>query len=39
MALVGFQPTTTELLMDALLYLSIKPWVQLSFRANFVKQL
>ena len=35
-ARVGYEPTTTEFLSEALTDWAIRPWVQLAFRANFV---
>ena len=39
LALVGFEPTTTEFRSDALTDWAIRPWVQLALRANFVQLL
>ena len=39
LAWVGFEPTTTEFRSDALTDWAIRPWVQLTFRANFVQLL
>ena len=36
LAWVGFEPTTTEFRSDALTDWAIRPWVQLTLRANFV---
>ena len=39
LAWVGFKPTTTEFRSEALSDWAIKPWVQLTLRANFVQLL
>ena len=39
LAWVGFEPTTTEFRSDALTDWAIRPWVQLTLRANFVELL
>ena len=39
LAWVGFEPTTTEFHSDTLTNWSIRPWVQLALRANFVQLL
>ena len=39
LARVGFQPTTTEFRSEALTNWAIRPWVQLTLRANFVQLL
>ena len=39
LAWVGFEPTTTEFRSDALTDWAIRPWVQLTLRANFVQLL
>ena len=39
LALVGFEPTTTEFRLNALSDWAIRPWVQLALRANFVQLL
>ena len=39
LARVGFEPTTTEFLSDALTDWAIRPWIQLPVRANFVQLL
>ena len=36
---VGFEPTTTEFRSDVLTDWAIRPWVQLTLRANFVQLL
>ena len=36
---VGFEPTTTEFLSNTLNHWTLRPWVQLAFRANFVQLL
>ena len=36
---MGFEPTTTEFHLDALTYWAIRPWVQFTFRANFLQLL
>ena len=39
LAWVGFELTTTEFLSDTLTSWTIRPWVQLALRANFVQPL
>ena len=39
LAWVEFEPTTTELCSDTLTDWAIGPWVQLTFRANFIQLL
>ena len=39
LAWVGFEPMTTEFCSDALTDWAIRPWVQLTLRANFVQSL
>ena len=39
LAWVGFEPTTTDFRSDALTDWSIRPWVQLALRANFLQPL
>ena len=39
LAWVGFEPTTTEFRSEALTDRAIRPWVQLTLRANFVQPL
>ena len=39
LAWVGFEPTTTEFRSDALTNWTIRPWVQLALRPNFVQLL
>ena len=39
LAWIGFEPTTTEFCSDAVTDWAIKPWVQLTLRANFIQLL
>ena len=39
LAWVEFEPTTTEFLSDTVTNWAIRPWVQLSLRANFIQLL
>ena len=39
LAWVGFEPTTTEFRSDALTDWAIRPWLQLTLRANFLQLL